>query len=59
MTKEELKNYIKDQIKDLETNGQKEIERAGDDGDYMEGRIEGSKYAYLDLLDMIDQLKEG
>lgn len=56
MTKEELKNYIKDQVKDLENNGQKEIEAAGD-SDYMEGRIEGSKYVYLDLLDMIDRLE--
>lgn len=57
MTKEELKNYIKDQVKDLENNGQKEIEAAGDDSDYMEGRIEGSKCVYLDLLDMIDRLE--
>lgn len=53
MTIIELKNYIKEQVKTLDN------ERNEEEDDYTEGRIEGTKYAYLDLLDMIDTLEEG
>lgn len=59
MTKTELKNYIMEQIKDLETDGRKWIKETDDDQDYREGRVEGAIYAYGDIFDMIDGLEEG
>ena len=53
MSKTELKNYITEQIKDLEKNGRKWIEETDDDQDYREGRIEGLIYAYGEMFDMI------
>lgn len=57
MTKTQLKNYIMEQIKDLESNGRKWIEETDDDQDYRTGKVEGAINAYGEIYDMIDNLE--